>query len=117
MTNHKTALYIFLVMIMGCLKVESPPKSNASLPPNIYSNTYGCYQYWPKRQNKKWIFEVSKDSSGFQRFLYLDTLEYEKDTNILMDGFQYFSIFKFKKSPYNFRFIITSVRLRLCSVL
>jgi hypothetical protein len=110
MINFKHLICVIIVIIptWGCLKVEEVPEDNNVYPELKDGNTLGCFAYWPKNQNKKWVFKVSKLIGGNYSYMYDDTLAYFKDTNIASSGYLYFSQFRFNKMPNDYQFIIGS---------
>lgn len=91
------------------MKIQDEPNHSITPVHNVYANNYGVYQYWSIKQNVKWVFDVYSDSLGDLKYLYKDTLIYLKDTNIAKSGILFFTVFKFRKKPNNFEFVIGKV--------
>jgi hypothetical protein len=91
-------LYIATVLV-GCRC-----KDERLVPPIIKEQSF--LTYWPIDSSKKWIFEVKKEVNSNLVYVYDDTLEFIKDSNILINGELIFYEFRFKKSYFEDNYII-----------
>lgn len=65
-----------------------------------------CYLYWPIDAHRQWVFEVYDNSISPAKYLFVDTLQFLRDSNILSHGELYFHVFGFKQSNQIGQFVI-----------
>lgn len=64
-------------------------------------------EHWSTDTTKKWVFAVRAYVNGNDFYLYDDTLEFKKDTNIYpLPHVKYFKLYAFRKDPKQHKFVI-----------
>ena len=86
-------LYI-TAALSGCRCEDEQP-----IPIDAKKPTLNCYEYWPQEPNKKWVFKVSKLINSNLTYVYDDTLQFLKDTNLFLSGVFLFKEYGFHKMP------------------
>lgn len=93
--NFLYLCFFILIAFNGCNCKDNEPK------PSQIDND--AYTYFPNNNDKQWIFEVQKADYTLRppvyKYVYDDTLFFEKDTNLRRDSVNklIFKIYKFKK--------------------
>jgi hypothetical protein len=101
--RNKTFIYSLYIMaaLSGCRCEDEQP-----IPKKPTNVEFNCYDYWPLGQNKKWVYKVSKLINSNLSYVYDDTLQFLKDTNLSLTGVFLFKEYGFLKMPKEYNFVI-----------
>lgn len=93
------------MIISGCRCEDAEPVP--ALPDNDGSLDLNAFDHWSNDTTKKWVFTVNASTNSSLFYLYDDTLEFKKDTNIYpFPHVKYFKLYAFRKDPRQHKFVI-----------